>query len=346
MKVLHLPLNIASQMSITVRALRRIGVDARGLDVSPRRIQSSEGIETIPIARLNKARRLFGAVRYLPRVLAAIGWADVIHWHYATPALPRFLDMRWARLLKKPGIVEFWGSDIRIIEIEAQDNPYYAALGTSHGYDETREGSRRKQARFAEAGMPCLVSCKSLMPYVQRDLFPKVYFVRQRVWLDDFEPSAPAADNPRPIIVHSPSDPVMKGTDAVLAAIERLRNRYTFEFRLLQNIPHSEAMKELSRADIYLDQFVLGGHGIGALEAMAFGKPVVCYIKASMLSQYPPDLPIVNANQDNLVKVLEGLLENGGLRHSLGLKGWDYLKKYHDAIAAAQELTEIYQNLL
>jgi hypothetical protein len=44
MRVLHLPVNVASQTSITVRALRDIGVDAQGIVINNSAIQGSEGI--------------------------------------------------------------------------------------------------------------------------------------------------------------------------------------------------------------------------------------------------------------------------------------------------------------
>ncbi|MCX7670987.1 MAG: hypothetical protein N2439_13060 [Anaerolineae bacterium] len=348
MRVLHLPLNIASQASVTVRALRHLGVDARGLVVSPAAIQSADELEVIPIAARPRWRRLADALRHLPYVFAAIRWADVLHWHYGTTALPFRLDLHWARALRKPGVVEFWGSDVRIPEVEARDNPYYARLGADYEYAraESAAGSRRTQELFARAGMACVISCHSLRPHLQADLFPQPYFVRQRVWLPDFAPRPPDSDNRRPLLVHSPSAPIAKGTPAVLAAVEKLQGRYAFDFRLIQNMPRPEALRVVRAADIYLDQFVLGGYGLAALEAMAFAKPVVLYVKPSLLAQYPADLPVVNATQENLAEVLASLLADGTLRREAGLRSRAYVERYHDAMAAAQQLIGIYRELL
>ncbi len=252
------------------------------------------------------------------------------------------------RLLNKPGVAEFWGSDIRIPEVEAADNPYYARLGAAYEYHsmESYAKSRGVQTKFAGAGLDCLICCNSLRPHLQPDLFSTVYFARQRIWLPEFELNLPDPARTRPVIVHSPSAPNAKGTPTVLAAIDSLRGRFDFEFRLIQGMPRRQALEMVRDADIFLDQFVLGGYGLAALEAMALGKPTLCYIKPSMAAQYPADLPIVNATQERLTDVIAGLLADGVRRREIGLRSRAYVEKYHDAIKIAGELKGIYEDLL
>lgn len=351
MRVLHLPLNIASQTSVTVRALRDIGVDARGLVRSNSSIQGHAGIKVFE-ALSPRRHPIRGMIKSLPwwyAVLSAIRWADVIHWHFGAAGLPRYLDLRWARLLKKPGVVEFFGSDIRIAEIESQDNPYYRRARRKGQYriPDRLADSRKRQRRFADAGFECVVG-RLMQPYIQPDLFPasKVHFIQGRVFLDDFAPCCPSIDQTRPVIVHSPSRPLEKGTPAVLAAVDILRERFDFGFHQVTGVAHSQALQMMSECDIFVDQLISGMHGVAALEAMAMAKPVVCYIKPSLLNQYPSDLPIVNANRDNLVKVLGSLLADSQRRNRIGRQSRAYVEKYHDAHRVAGQLVAIYQELI
>lgn len=146
--------------------------------------------------------------------------------------------------------------------------------------------------------------------------------------------------------MHSSSAPKAKGTHSVIKAIESLQGKYDFKFYLIQNMPRNKALKLVQMSDIFIDQFVLGTFGMAAIEAMAFGKPVVSYIKSSMINKYPPDLPIVNANQDNLTEILEILLKDGKLRNKIGQLSRKYVERYHDAFKLSKKLVDIYKKVM
>ena len=350
MKVLHLPINIATQMSVTVRALRDIGVDARGMEVGNIPGRDNRGVEVYkPIScRRHPIRGVLRTTALYRTIEQAIRWADVVHWHFNASVLSWNLDLRYAAWLGKARIVEFWGSDIRIPEIASADNPYVARMYET--YPELADGvgrrSRDTQERFARYGFECLIPAFELMSYVQRDLFPAPYSTKVRLTLSEYGPRYPDPKEAKPLVIHSPTHKAKKGTDAVLKVIKELKKTNDFDFRLVYKVPKLEAVKIVQKCDVFLDQFVMGAHGLAALEAMAFGKPSVCYIKPSVVPTYPPNLPIVNANQDNLYEVLKGLLEDGQRRHKIGRRGRAYVEKYHDAHKIAHDLVRIYEELL
>ena len=184
-----------------------------------------------------------------------------------------------------------------------------------------------------------------MLQYVLGDIYPHPYIVPRRINISDYSPVFPDADNSRPFIVHSTTAPIAKGTPAVLKAIERLKDRYEFDFQLIQNVSRKDALKIMQQADIYLDQFVLGDFGMASIEAMAFGKPVVCYVKPSLQNVYGDQLPIVNATQDNLVDHLERLICDGRLRYAIGQQSYDYVSSTNDMKIVAPILKTIYSEL-
>jgi len=352
LKVLHLPYNVASQVSASVRGLRAIGVDAHGIiATNPEEvIQSHDEVEILPDVRVPRERVIRWTRQHAgrsARLLRAIAWADVLHWHFGRGVLWGGLDLHWARLLRKPLVAEFWGSDIRVAEIEARDNPHFAAHAPlEYRTRLTAQRSFEMQSRFSGARSACVVADAAMLSYVRRDLFPRVRMVRQRLLLSDFTPRPPDANRRRPLVVHSPSNPQLKGSAFVEEALERLRGKYEFEFRLVHGVARREALAILAEADIFVDQLILGTHGVAALEAMALAKPVVCYIKPSMIEQYSPALPIVSANPSNVADVLERLLASGQRRRDLGIRGRTYVEQNHDATRLAHQLRDIYQELL
>jgi hypothetical protein len=350
MRVLHLPSNVASQPNVTVRALREAGVEARGLVSGNLAGADASAMEVywVPSLRRRPILGLLRAAVWLRRVRKAMRWADVIHWHSDWSAVPWDLELRYAAKLGKPRIVEFWGTDIRTPEIACAESPYMARVHAEHPrlFRTGRRSGPRTQARFARYGFACLIPTMDLRPYVRRDVFPSPYHTAQRLVLSDFEPRYPDPENPRPLLVHAPSSKLTKGTPAVLAAVERLRQTHALDFRLIYQMPHREAMALVRQCDVLLDQFVIGDFGVAALEAMALGKPVVCYVRPALAALYPPDFPLVNATQDNLVDVLKGLLGDGARRRSLGLQGRAYVEQHHDARKIALQLVAIYEELL
>ena len=347
MKVLHTPVNYGSLASHTVRCLRAADIDATGLIFSSTIIQTFDGLKVVSVdARPPSLRWAAGMLHWAATITRTLltEKPDVIHWYYGKNALPFSLDWRLIRHI--PRLVEWQGSDIRNPEIEAEENPYYQrAFANGYEHAESAAMSRQRQERAARAGFACAAPV-GMLQYIQRDLFPIVHVVPQRIILSDYRAAVPDPEQQLPLIIHGPTAPVAKGTQAVLDAIEQLKSRYRFEFQLIQNMPRAEAIEWLEKADIILDQFVLGDRGMLSLEGMAMGKPVICYIKPSLLPYYPDDMPIVNATQETLAQTLEQLLANPHRRRELGLQGRQFMERHYGTLQLAAELKTLYQTVI
>jgi len=350
MKVLHLPLNIASQISVTVRALRDIGIDARGIVFNNALHQDGQGIDTFRLESYRKnpiKGRIMSFLWYL-EVMKGLCWADVVHWHFGEQALPRNFDLKYLALRNKARIAEFWGSDIRIPETASADNKYVAEMYRENPQlaNGARERSIKTQERFIKYGFVFLFPGFEGDAYLHDRMSVRLYRTSPRIIISDFDPKYPSPQEQCPVIVHAPSSKPIKGTQAILSAVEKLKLHYHFDFKLIHGAEHKKARKMIQNCDIMVDQLTIGYHGLAALEAMAFGKPTVCYMKPSLLSKYPSDLPIVNATQDNVVEILGQLLNDGYRRNQIGRQGRAYVEKHHDAHKLARQLVHVYEELL
>lgn len=344
MKVIHLPVNIASQISTTVRALRSAGIQARGLARNLSPIQDHTGIETVDwFGQLQPVARLWRGIRWRWKLVRAVAWADIVHWHWGDTTW-KGADLRIAARLGKPRLVEFWGDDLREPRLASADNPFLARMYQQHP-ELANQRSKAVQQMFQRHGFACLIPGYELADYLDASVFPGYYQTRPRLLLDDYSPHFPDPERGRPLLVHAPSDKARKGTEAVAAAIAVLQQTHSFDFKLIHQMPRNQAMATFAAADLFLDQFTIGAEGLAALEAMALGKPVVCFIKESLQPRYPPGFPIVVADQDTLTAIVAPLIENGRRRHDLGVQGRNYIETYHDARKVASDLVEIYDDL-
>jgi hypothetical protein len=350
MRVLHLPNNIASQPGILVGALRALGVEARAVTRNNAPIQSPQHVET-HVVRSVRTHPWSGGrdtIRWWWSVWRAIAWADVVHWHFDSRAMPCDIDLHLVARGGKGRLVEFWGSDIRDPELAVRDNPYLAHLlaDPSTPYAISPGRSRRAQTRFARHGFACVVPGPELPAYVGPGSWPAVYRSEAVVDLAALTPVPPDPARARPLVVHVPSNALIKGTASVLDVVGRLRDRFVFDFRLIEGVTHAAAMDLVRQADIVLDQFVIGAFGLVSLEAMAMAKPAVCYLTPGVRAACPADIPIVDASADDLYDTLATLLTDGPRRRAIGILGPPYVARHHDAKVVARGLVGAYEECL
>ncbi len=347
MKVLHLPTNIASMPAITVKALNQAGHEAKGLILDSTIMQSSDGMEVYNFKK-GSLTKYITIAKWYARFYELAKWADVIHWcgSFSNPLLSITLPV--IKRLKKPAVVEFVGSDIRNPEIEFADNPYYKAV-FNNGYEypyESAENSKSTQLKFARAGFD-VIAMPGMGQYIDKSIFPNPYKVFQRIDTSKFEFSPPKSENKRPLIVHAPTAPVGKGTIYIEKAIENLRKNHNFDFVLIKNMKHHEALENIKKCDLYIDQLISGNYGMAAMEAMAFGKPVISYMKDSVLiNEFPNDCPIVNANPSNIESVIHSILSNKSILAETGVKSRNYTLKYHEINTVIPILLDNYSNII
>jgi len=345
MRVLHLPENIASQSSVTVRALLDIGVDARGIVVGSSDSQMSDSLYVIPAfdVKWSFAKKF----QWRANCFRHLAWADVVHWHYGYSSLFQRAMLTWSKLLGKAQFIEFWGSDIRVPEVEAFDNPYFAEIIGLHEYRDAESSinSRKRQLIFNNAGAHVLCSV-GMKEHLCADLFPRRTHVPQRIELDSIPLSYPDPECNNPVVVHAPTAPIIKGSSVVIEAMKQITSTRLCSFDLVCGVPRVEALRRMSACDIYVDQLRIGHHGLAALEAMAMGKPVVAYIKPAMRAQYPPDFPIVCADPQSLPQVLGELIADGKLRRRIGEAGRRYVQLHHNSRTVAIELRRLYSEEL
>lgn len=269
---------------------------------------------------------------------------SLVHYH-STTLLHReyhfLFEGPYLNRKKIPQVLSLGGGDARIDRAALDANPYY--YKTPQFWHDLR--IKLRWLSWSKNVAVCATDPE--MAVIAQDYFENVKIFRQPVELAHFESKPPAVDCVKPIILHVPTNPHIKGTKYVLEAIENLKAKgLNFEFKMVRQLTQTQFFDELLNCDIYVDELRCGGHGMTAVEAMAMGKPTISYIREDLLGKYPDDLPLVNSNPDLIEETLERLILNAESRHAIGVASRRYVEKYHDADLVFGELSDIYAALL
>jgi glycosyltransferase involved in cell wall biosynthesis len=274
-------------------------------------------------------RRMYRRAAFLRR---ALGRYDVFHFNFGLTLLSvRQLglvldELAWIKRRGKTVLFTYQGSDVR------------ASTSCPCGKEECRrlDGYRQRGARRA-------LRFADRVFYLNPDL---------RRWLPGarFLPYAnvdPRALQPVPlpegdevVVVHAPTDRKIKGTKYVIDAVEQLRKEgVAVRLDLVEGGNRDDVFARVARADLVIDQLLIGWYGGFAVEAMALGRPVLAYICEEEPEDNPfgEALPIVRTSAATLTDKVRELAVDRERRRELGAAGRTFVEQHHDPVALARE---------
>ena len=322
MRILHAPVEVAGQLALSAAALRSAGVEATAY-AAPHRFGYPVGPDVVPATG--------HPLRYVAETARLVARHDVVHFHFATSFLNEARSFVDARLIarRKPVFVTFHGSEIRRPSVESARNPFYVpAIG------EDDERAERRLSAWARVTQDAVLQDAGLVAHVE-PFFERVHVHKLIVDASRFAPAYPG--DGLPVLVHSPTERAAKGTPAVRDAVERLRHRVDFIYDEVFDVSHADALRRYGRADLVVDQLLVGSYGVFALEAMALGKPVIAHVPHRDAA-----LPIIEATPSTLADVLEYWLTDAAARRERGKASRAYVEREHSLEAAGQRLRELY----
>ena len=324
MKVLHSPINVAGGPGAISAGLRAIGVESTLLVFNERPFERGYDVNL----ELRDTSKLSSVPFNLPKQLRALRWAvrnfDVFHFHAGLTLAPRRLTLPLLKARRKGIVFQSWGSDLR-----------------------GRGASEVSYLRDAGAVIVGSYLTRRLAP---RGPWPEYDVVPPALVFDDWEPS-PTEPGEVLRVAHAPSKRAVKGTQAVLDAVESLRKRGApIELDLIEGVPNNEARKRYAAADVVVDQLRIGWYGMFAIESMALAKPVVVHLDeqgaAETEEAFGLELPLVRADEQSVEDVLAGLVEIRPELPELGRRSRDYVERIHAHTAVARRVLEIYERVM
>lgn len=144
------------------------------------------------------------------------------------------------------------------------------------------------------------------------------------------------------VVGHSPNHRAIKGTDALITAIDQLRAEgLRIRLELLERLPNDEVRVRLAQCDILVEQLHLG-YALSAMEGMALARPVISNLEDARYYDVHRQLtgldecPIVSATPATVADALRRLTTDPDLRQRLGDAGRRYIERHHSIPAMAR----------
>lgn len=209
------------------------------------------------------------------------------------------------------------------------------------------EQKRRRIKRFEEMGASFCSVNPDLMNFLPANT---TFLPYSNVWWDKIE--LPTQNHRDKItIVHAPTNRAAKGSDQIITVLKKIErnSRGKVCYKLIEGVPHEEALKLYMEADIAIDQIKTGWYGGFAVEVMKMGIPVIAYINEDDLHFIPNAMAnecteaLINANEFTLESVLNELIDNPLILERKRVAQIEYAKKWHDVTYVAGIVKEIYE---
>ncbi|WP_143201426.1 glycosyltransferase [Bradyrhizobium sp. NAS96.2] len=145
------------------------------------------------------------------------------------------------------------------------------------------------------------------------------------------------------IVGHFPNHGYFKGTKYLEGAIHSLQAEgHAVELLQLSGKPHHEILEAMQKIDVLVDQLISGSFGLTAVEAMASGCPVVCYLHDGVAVADREGCPVIEANPDTIKETLRQLIADRTRLSKLGAAGPDYVRKNYSVEALGRHLADLY----
>lgn len=336
LRVLHAPFAVAGHAPTLADAERELGLDSECL------VLEGSG----PRRELERWRLLLRAIRR----------ADVVHFNFGSTFTARWWpsahggphgpfalyarlvelrDLRWLRAAGKAIFMTYQGDDVRTAEAlrgRLEDTRWL------DDYYDARDDARKAAAaqRVAEHAHGVYALNPDLLELLPRGEFLPYASVDLREYV-----AAAPPHNPRPVIVHAPTERRTKGTEHVIAACRDL----DVELRLVEGASRTEVRRALEGGDVYVDQLLVGWYGGTAVEAMALGRPVIAYLHEPDLRHLPEamrvNLPIVRSTPQTIADAISAALVS---RIELGAAGRTFVERWHDPRRIAERTKAAYED--
>jgi len=354
MKILHMPTSVGGNSFGLSRAERNLGLESDVLTVEENYLEYPSDIQLkITGSKMNRLKQIIQCINIQKNKY------DVFHFNFGMSLLsfPKlnldFIDFYLYNKNKKY-FVTYNGCDCRqkfkIIEkydiCACSEDECYNGICNSIKIDSYKSRRIKKMTDFCTKVFYLNPDLKQFLP--EDSIFlPYTIANWAAISYSDRYYHHPIK------IVHAPSQRGAKGTKYILSIIEKVKHDFPnkIEFKLIEGMKNSDAVKIYEQADILIDQILIGWYGALSVEAMKAGCAVMVYIREDDL-QYIPSVmhedirkTFINCNRFNLYEKIVEIIECPSLLPKYCKHSLEYVHKWHNPDYVASITKKQYEGI-
>lgn len=350
-KILLLGMNHASIINSLLIGFKEINVDAYGISFEANRSKycNYSNISCVyPHVKINyfvfKWYTFIGIIRLFYQVVKH----DVIHVFSDIRLHTRveliILNFIFNFLAKKKiKYVTFVGSEVRIPDVDFQINTHYYKAYSHKNYEyafESKVHSLELQNKFHNWGFQLLCT-PDTKKYIQPNLF-NVDKIIQHASTINF--SRQQCNKTEFTVIHAPTAKVAKGTEIIREKMKVICSLFdNVRYIEVAGVSNDEYQELISKSDLLIDQVIWGYYGVAAIQAMAVGIPVACYLNISPEDNSSlTDIPILNINEDNFIEIISKFISDDQLIQDVSDKAKLFYANNHCPAVVANNVLSQY----
>jgi glycosyltransferase involved in cell wall biosynthesis len=144
-------------------------------------------------------------------------------------------------------------------------------------------------------------------------------------------------DREKLTILHAPNHKALKGTNYFKNAVDELKEEgFSVELKVAEKVPNLQIKTLMQSVDLVADQLVIGWYAMFAIEAMATGKPVLCYLRQDLKQFYvnagliaTDEIPIIECSPVTVKEVIKRILCEKEVLGDIGKRSRAFVEKHH-----------------
>lgn len=344
-RILLGPVEIAGYYTALDAGLRDLGLNSRAVDLGPHpfgyRTGPGDDPMVVRLVRLVRDQRPKPGAPIVLQLLWRAAWATsrvlLLVWALrfdifvfsAGVTLLRGFDLPLLKLLGKRVIVVFHGSDARPAYIDGQlMTPTRAvSIPACIAFARRQKSRIRRIERYADV----VVAQPAFSHFFERPVVN--WFAIGVPWRAPPNSTAGERTHHAPIrILHSPSDPEVKGSRRIREAVEQLKAEgLSLELVELRGVPNDVVLDEVAKCDFAIDQLYSDAPMVGfATEAAVASRPTIVagYAWAANRAAFGtvPFPPVEECTPEGLVDAIRRLATDADHRAALGREAHAFVR--------------------